>query len=277
MFFTLSKLYEAFLSPLPLLLFLSLAGAILSVGRAARFGRALAIGSTLALIIVALTPVGRALIAPLEDRFATPPAEAPPPYGIIVLGGAIKGPESEARGQAVFDEGERVVEAAILARRYPDARIVFTGGSGALTGGRNPEAQEANKLLVALGVDPARVTLEENSRNTDENARFTAAMVHPRPGQHWLLVTSGFHMPRSIGLFEKAGFDVVAYPVAFRTLGPGHPLLWSLDAVENLKAFATAAKEWIGLAVYWATARIDSLFPGPGSGSPIVSGAWKAR
>jgi uncharacterized SAM-binding protein YcdF (DUF218 family) len=275
MFFTLSKLYEAFLSPLPLLLFLSLAGAILTVGRAARFGRALAIGSTLALIVIALTPVGRALIAPLEDRFAAPRPDAPPPYGIIVLGGAIKGPESEARGQAVSDEGERIVEAAILARRYPDARIVFTGGNGALTGGHNPEAQEAQeakKLLVALGVDPARVTLEENSRNTDENARFTAAMVHPRPGQRWLLVTSGFHMPRSMGLFEKAGFDVVAYPVAFRTLGPGRSLLWSLDAVENLKTFAAAAKEWIGLAVYRATGRIDSLFPGPGNGSPIVSG-----
>ena len=273
MFFILSKLYEAFLSPLPLLLFLSLAGSLLSVGRTARLGRGLAIGSTLFLIVIALTPVGRALIAPLEDRFAAPPADAPAPYGIIVLGGAIKGPQSEARGQAVFDEGERVVEAAVLSRRYPDARIVFTGGNGSLGGGRNPEAQEAKKLLVALGVDPARVTLEENSRNTDENARFTAALVHPQPGQRWFLVTSGYHMPRSMGLFEKAGFDVVAYPVAFRTLGPGHPLSGTLDAGENLKTFATAAKEWIGLAVYRATGRIDSLFPGPKSGSQVVSGA----
>ena len=85
-----------------------------------------------------------------------------------------------------------------------------------------------------------------------------------------MLVTSGFHMPRAMGLFEKAGFDVVAYPVAFRTLGPGHPVLWSLDATQNLRTFATAAKEWIGLAVYWATGRIDRLFPGPQDSEPIA-------
>ncbi|RBP08564.1 uncharacterized SAM-binding protein YcdF (DUF218 family) [Roseiarcus fermentans] len=272
MFFTLSKIYESFLSPLPLLILLTLVGAILTATRAARFGRALAAVAALALLVLALTPVGRALIAPLEDRFSSPAASAPAPYGVIVLGGAIKGAESRARGQAVFDEGERLVEAAILARRYPDARIVFTGGDGSLLPGHNVEAQEARKLLIELGVDPARVTLEERSRNTDENARFTAAMVHPEPGQRWLLVTSAFHMPRSMGLFEKAGFDVAAFPVAFRTLGPGQPLLWSLDAAENLRTFATAAKEWIGLAAYRATGRIDRLFPGPDDRAPRVSG-----
>ncbi len=278
MFFILSKLYEAFLSPVPLLLFLALAGAILSFGRAARFGRWLAIFSALALIVIALTPVGRLIVAPLEDRFPEPSADLAPPYGLIILGGALKGAESDARRQAVFDEGERVTEAANLARRYPAARIVFTGGNGSLiSGGDNVEAQEAKKLLVDLGVDPSRVTLEQNSRNTDENARFTAALVHPEPGQRWLLVTSGFHMPRSMGLFEKAGFEVVAYPVAFRTLGPGKPVIWSLDAAENIRTFATAAKEWVGLAICRATGRIDRLFPGPQDAAPVASGARSAE
>ena len=274
MFFILSKLYESFLSPIPLMLLLALAGAILTFGRAARFGRRLAIASLLALIVIALTPAGRLLIAPLENRFPAPSADAPPPYGIIVLGGAIKGAESDARGQAVFEEGERVVEAALLAKRYPGARIVFSGGTGSLIGGGgNHEAEQARALLVALGVDPARVTLEDQSRNTDENARFTADLVRPKPGQRWWLVTSAFHMPRSMGLFEKAGFDVVAYPVGFRTLGPGRPALWSLDAGQNLQTFESAAKEWVGLAVYRATGRIDRLFPGPQDGLPIAGGA----
>ena len=275
MFFILSKLYESFLSPIPLLLLLALAGAILTFGRAARFGRRLAIASLLALIVIALTPVGRMLIAPLEDRFPPPSADAPPPYGIIILGGAIKGAESDARGQAVFDEGERVVEAAILAKRYPGARIVFTGGAGSLmASGEDHEADQAKALLIALGVDPARVTLEKRSRNTDENARFTANLVRPRPDQRWWLVTSAFHMPRSMGLFEKAGFDVTPYPVGFRTLGPGRPVLWSLDAAENLRTFEIAAKEWVGLAIYRATGRIDRLFPGPqDAAGPVASGA----
>ncbi len=154
MFFVVSKLYEAFFSPIPLLLLLALAGATFSCGRAARLGRALAIGSTLALLVIAMTPVGLMLVAPIEDRFPPPPADAPPPYGLIILGGAIKSDESEARGQAVFDEGERVVQAAILARRYPEARIVFSGGNGSLWGHlAGKEAQEVKKLLIALGVD----------------------------------------------------------------------------------------------------------------------------
>lgn len=264
MFFVVSKLYEAFFSPIPLLLLLALAGATFSCGRAARLGRALAMGSTLALLVIAMTPVGLMLVAPIEDRFPPLPVDAPPPYGLIILGGAIKSDESEARGQAVFDEGERVVQAAILARRYPQARIVFSGGNGSLWGHlAGKEAQEVKKLLIALGVDAARVTLEDQSLNTDENARFSAALLNPQPGQRWLLVTSGFHMPRAMGLFEKAGFNVVAYPVAFRTIGPGYPFLWSLDATQNLRTFAIAAKEWVGLPVYWARGRIDRLFPGP--------------
>jgi uncharacterized SAM-binding protein YcdF (DUF218 family) len=274
MFFVVSKLYQEFLSPIPLLLFLALTGAILSGGRAARLGRALAIGSTLALLLIALTPIGLTLIAPLEDRFPQPPTDAPSPYGIIILGGAIKSDESDARNQAIFDEGERVVQAAILSRRYPAARIVFTGGSGSLTANHNHEAENTRKLLVALGVDPARVMLETASRNTDENARFTAAMVHPERGQRWFLVTSGFHMPRSMGLFEKAGFDVVAYPVAFRTLGPGQPVEWWIDAAQSLRTFEIAAKEWIGLAAYRATGRIDRFFPGPDDAvAPLARGS----
>lgn len=219
-----------------------------------------------------MTPIPRLLIAPLEDRFPQPPADQPAPYGIIILGGAIKGVESAARGQTVYDEGDRIGQAAILARRYPHARIVFTGGNGSLVLKDDPEAEEAKKHLVDLGVDPGRITLEEQSRNTDENARFTAALVHPQPGQKWLLVTSAFHMPRSMGLFEKAGFDVVAYPVAFRTLGPGHGTLWGTDTAENFSFFSTAAKEWVGLAAYWATGRIDRLFPGPEDVPARISG-----
>ena len=168
-----------------------------------------------------------------------------------------------ARGQPVLSDGERMAVAAILAKRYPDARVIFSGGNGSLLAASSSEAQEAQKLLVELGVDPARITLEDASRNTDENARFTAKLVGPRSAQRFLLVTSAYHMPRSMGLFEKAGFNVTAFPVAFRTLGEGRDLLWETHAPRNLETFEIAAKEWIGLVAYWATGRIENLFPGP--------------
>jgi uncharacterized SAM-binding protein YcdF (DUF218 family) len=126
------------------------------------------------------------------------------------------------------------------------------------------EAIEARKLMADLGVDPARVTLEEKSRNTEENARFAAALVHPDPSQRWLVVTSAYHMTRSMGVFEKARFDVIAFPVAYRTLGSGNGLRWDFDPARNLRTFEIAMREWIGLAAYRATGRIGHLFSGPG-------------
>jgi len=264
-FFFASKVYWILASPILLLLVIALLGTLMSFGagwvRAA--AKAAAALSLLVLTAAAATPLGLWLVRPLEDRFPPPPDDMPAPDGIIVLGGAVNGAVSTARGQPVFEEGERVVEAVLLAKRYPSARIIFTGGSGSLFRETSTEAAEAKKLMTQLGVDPARVTLEEKSRNTEENARFTAALIHPEPSDRWLLVTSAFHMTRSMGVFEAAGFHVVAYPVAYRTPGPGRDLPWDSSPANNLRVFETALREWIGLAAYWATGRIDSLFPGP--------------
>lgn len=255
MFFVASKLFWIFFSPVSVLLIAALIGAWQSKGRFPRTGQTIALAAILILIVAAMTPLGMILVSPLEDRFPPPPPGLPPPYGVIVLGGAINGPTSEARGQAVGDEDQRVVQAAFLAKRYPEAKIVFTGGTGALS----TEATEVKKLLVELGVDPGRIVLESRSRNTVENASLTAAIVHPEPSQPWLIVTSAFHMPRAMGVFGKVGFDAIAYPVAYRT-----PWQWDLDPARNLRIFELATREWIGLLAYWATGRIDHPFPRPG-------------
>ncbi len=266
MFFIASKIFWMLASPIDLLLAGALVGVLLGYGRHARFGRALALAAILILVAAATLPVGLILIAPLEDRFHPPPADLPPPEGIIVLGGAIDDMASAARGQTVFDErGERLTEAVILAKRYPQARIVYTGGSASLTGRTSTEALQARNFMAAMGVAPERVTIEDKSRNTDENARFTAAIVDPEPSQRWIIVTSAFHMPRAMGVFEKAGFHAIAYPVAFRTLGGECDPRVIFDPAKNLQIFQFALHEWIGLTAYWASGRIDHLFPGPGN------------
>src|ERR1700722_8499383 len=253
-------------SPINLLLFGAFVGVLLCYGRHARFGRTLAMTAILMLVAAAILPLGVLLISPLENRFPQPPPDMAPPEGIIVLGGAINDPASAARGQTVFDEGgERLTEAVILAKRFPQARVVYTSGTNSLLGGSSTEALQARKLMSQMGIAPERVTIEDRSRNTDENARFTAAIVHPEPSQHWLIVTSAFHMPLAMGIFEKVGFNAVAYPVSFYTLGlrTGN-LSLSFRSERNLRVFETALHEWIGLAAYWASGRTDHLFPGPG-------------
>jgi uncharacterized SAM-binding protein YcdF (DUF218 family) len=131
-FFVASKVFWMFLSPIVVLLVLALVGASWSGDRWRRTFRSIGIAAILILITVAMTPLGLMAAAPLENRFPQPAADIQPPFGIIILGGAVNGLVSKARSEIVFDEGERLIEAAFLAKRYPQARVVFTGGSGSL-------------------------------------------------------------------------------------------------------------------------------------------------
>ena len=158
------------------------------------------------------------------------------PDGIIALGGSIDESLSAAHGTPIIrGDADRIVATAVLARNYPNARVVFSGGSANLIWNDAKEADYAGQLFEGLGVDKSRLLLERRSRNTDENAQFSKEAVAPKDGERWLLVTSAYHMPRSIGLFRKAGFAVEAYPVDWRVGGPGDLMgLSNIAVLEDL-------------------------------------------
>jgi uncharacterized SAM-binding protein YcdF (DUF218 family) len=264
MFFPLSKILGFFAIPSNLVISIGLLGLLLLPTRFARAGRALAFASLIVLAILGLSPVGNALMIPLEDRFPRWDATRGAPDGIIVLGGAISPDVSAARDQVALNEAaERLTVAAELARRYPAARIVFSGGSGALIYDEGAEAPFALRLLEDLGIPRARILLEDRSRNTVENAIFSKALIQPKPGERWLLVTSAHHLPRAIGVFRKMGFAVEGYPVDWRTRGAADALRPFATLGDGLRRSDTAVREWVGLAVYWLTGRSSALFPGP--------------
>jgi len=263
MFFFLSKAIWLFVEPVNVCILLAALGTLLGIWRP-RTGRRLAGIALAALAVMTFSPLGQLLVAPLEARFPPPAADMPAPYGIVVLGGAIDDQETRAHGQLDLQEGaSRLTEAALLARRYPQAKLFYTGGSGDPVGGPSQEAAEARDFWIALGVAPERIAIETKSRNTDENARFSAAILHPAPDETWLLVTSAFHMPRSMGLFRKAGFHVTAYPVDYRSLGDFRDWLPWVFRLNELSLSDLAIHEWIGLFSYWASGKIDTLFPAP--------------
>ena len=168
------------------------------------------------------SPLGTLLLYPLEPRFPPWDAARGAPDGIIVLGGSIDADLSAAHGTPVVRSApDRIIAAAALAHRYPNARIVFTGGSANLISNDAREADFAAAIFESLGIAKSRLIMERRSRNTLENAEFSKALVAPKPGERWLLVTSAFHMPRSVGLFRKAGFAVEPYPVDWRVGGRG--------------------------------------------------------
>jgi uncharacterized SAM-binding protein YcdF (DUF218 family) len=263
MFFTVSKIAGFFANPSNVVIAIGCVGFALLATRRVRAGIWLIAASFIALAILGFSPIGNALIIPLEQRFPAWDAARGPPDGIIVLGGAISPDVSSARNDVVLNEAaERLTATAALARRYPNAHILFSGGSGELIPGES-EAPFALRLLQTLAVARDRILLEDRSRNTFENAVYSKQIAQPMPGERWLLVTSAYHLPRAIGVFRKVGFPVEPYPVDWRTRGSEDALRPFASVGDGLRRVDTAVREWIGLAVYWITGRSSELFPGP--------------
>jgi uncharacterized SAM-binding protein YcdF (DUF218 family) len=264
LFFALSKTLGVMLLPTNFLIGLGLLGAVLLFTRFASLGRALATASLVLLAICGFSPFGNLLLVPLEQRFP-PWDERGAPDGIIVLGGSIDPELSAAREVTVFKGSvDRIVAGAALAHRYPNARIVFSGGSANLVSGTSArEADYVVSVFERLGIAGNRLTMERGSRNTQENAEFSKALVAPKAGERWLLVTSAYHMPRSVGVFRKAGFAVEPYPADWRTGGHIDSPGFSTFASEGLDHTDAALREWMGLAAYRISGKTDAFFPGP--------------
>lgn len=206
------------------------------------------------LLVLALTafPLANPLLVRLEGQYPSTPPLPAQVDGIIVLGGAEDTNVFASRGLIGLNEGgERLTAGADLARRFPDARLVFTGGSASLiyADAHVVPSRMTEALWLSLGVPPAQIMLEDRSRNTSENAIFTRDLLQPTDGQVWILVTSAWHMPRSMETFRRNGWTgLVAWPVDFRSGGQMFRLDWRLD--DHLQDANVALKEYLGLLAY---------------------------
>jgi uncharacterized SAM-binding protein YcdF (DUF218 family) len=208
------------------------------------------------------------LLRPLENRFPRP---ALPDHvdGIILLSGAASARLSADRDDvALNSHADRFMAFLDLAHRFPEARLVFTGGATGDDPAAPTQAEVARRLFDAIGFDSSRITFEAEARDTWDNARLTKALVEPDPGETWLLVTSAFHMPRAIGVFRQAGWPVTAYPVDYRTMGTVDLALVlgrlaEPSVADRLVELDLAIKTWVGLVAYRLLGRTDALFPAP--------------
>jgi len=267
LFFVLSKTLGVMALPTNLLIGLGVLGVVLLATRFASWGRKLLVAAILLLAVCGFTPLGNLLLYPLESRFPPWDPARGAPDGIIVLGGAIQTDASEVHGETVFNASAgRMISAAELAHRYPNARILFSGGNASLVGDDSrKEADFVAAMFEGLGISKDRLTLERLSRNTFENAEFSKALASPKAGERWLLVTSAFHMPRSVEIFRKAGFAVEPYPTDWRLAGRADLTRFTPFSVDGLRHTDLALREWMGLLAYWITGKTSELFPGPAS------------
>jgi uncharacterized SAM-binding protein YcdF (DUF218 family) len=262
-FTRLSKLFWFLAQPGNLAVILLIGALVLDRLGRARWGQRVVASVTVVLVAITLLPLGQWAAMPLEDRFPRPPLPACVD-GILLLGGGELPRISESRGVPSVENAGRYAAAVSLLRRYPNAKLVFSGGSGAMIQtGAVPESEAALALFQELGVDPARVTLETQSRTTWENLVDTQRLVQPKPGEVWLLVTAAVHMPRSIGAARALGWAMVPWPTDYRTPGPGASVAFDWNLSEGLLQLDRAVKEWIGLVTYRLAGRSSALLPAP--------------
>lgn len=264
MYFTLSKIFWLIFAPSNLIVLTLALGGWLMLMRRNLIGSILFLIGFTTLIIGTVSSLPDRALETLEMQFPRCDDRVEKIDGVIVLGGATDLIPSVVWDRlSVNDSGSRLIMMADLARRYPDAKIVFTGGYGSLFGTPISEADVVAKHISVLGLDPSRVMFETKSRNTIENALFTRDLVEPKPDEKWLLVTSGFHMPRAYGMFRKAGFPVVAC-VSDYTSKPGYDDQdISFDMADRLKLLNRVTREYIGLVAARLYDYTDELIPGP--------------
>jgi uncharacterized SAM-binding protein YcdF (DUF218 family) len=238
--------------------------AMVAAGLLLRRNRLTAVGFVL-LLVIGFSPLSYLMLLPLEDRFARPRLDQVGDIsGVIILGGFEDTYGTKMRGVLTLgDAAERLTEGVLLAHRLPRTRVIFTGGSATILDASPSAAGAVADFIIGTGIAADRVILESASRNTRENAAMTYDIVKPKPGERWLLVTSAFHMPRAMGVFRVAGFEVVAWPVDYRTTGNGDATRSTGSIGEGTYHVDISTKELIGLIVYRLRGWTDAFWPKP--------------
>ena len=260
--FLLSKLVWLAAQPLSIAFLLSSMAGLFAFAGWRRLGGSAALIAALLLFVTLYTTTGSLALQALEDRHPKPAAEPAAPSCMIVLGGAIETSVVTSRGGVEFNQAaDRFVEAARLALRYPQSRVLISGGDGSFSGLYEGEAQASKRFFAGFGIPPERLVEENASRTTYENTANTAALLKTEGLQDCLLITSAFHMPRSVALFAKAGIPVLAWPVDYRTSGQVKAGFDFTQPALNAQLSSTAAREWMAIAGYYLAGRIDGLSP----------------
>jgi uncharacterized SAM-binding protein YcdF (DUF218 family) len=267
MSFYISKIFWALIQPSNLFLLTTLFAAVF-IKIWPPVGRRLLWAMAAVLLVITFVPIGQWLVAPIEQRFPERTDFPENVDGIIVLGGGVDVGASIGRGYLELNGGaERLTVSAELAKAYPSARLLYSGIRGRLIE-ESVEVPDILRFYTRRGIEPERIILEGESRNTFENAVYSKALAEPAEGEVWLLITSAWHMPRAVGIFQKIGWPIVPVPVDFRraremALRSQLTLAAQPHVSNRLGELDHAAKVWAGLIAYWLMGRTSALLPGP--------------
>jgi uncharacterized SAM-binding protein YcdF (DUF218 family) len=250
LFFPISKLAWLALAPSHILVWMLIGTLVTVMAQGHQRGARWMAATTAALfILLGVAPLGQWLARPLENTY--PPPTNPPAHvdGIVTLGGGLQTGLTLSRGGLPAAQGSmsRLVTTMAIARRYPEARVIFSGGAGPLA-----DTIAAKLAFDQMGLDPARLTLEAASRNTFENLDNTRRIVQPKPGETWVLATSALQMPRAMAVARSLGWTMTPWPTDYLTT-PHQVVtdyLPQFNVASHLALVDQATHEWVGLLAY---------------------------
>lgn len=258
--FYLARIFWLLAQPLSLAFFAVALGLVALVVGWRRSGLSLTALAALILFVTLFTSAGTVALQALEARFPKPGRDPETVSCLIVLGGAFSSDINTVRGGLEMNQAaDRFIEALRLARTFPESKILVSGGDGSFSGAYEGDAVAAERFFPVFGIGTDRLIRDTTSRNTAENVENTSALLSGAGLENCLLLTSAFHMPRSIGLMRKAGLAVTPWPTDYRTDGRTRLGLDFTQPTLNAQQTATALREWIGLAAYRLMGRIDRV------------------
>jgi uncharacterized SAM-binding protein YcdF (DUF218 family) len=246
-FFQLSKILTIFIFPLPLVLLMGFSFAVFIQGWK---NKILTLIPLLFLWSFSSFPVCQSLIGSLEVDYPPVKIDQVEQADVIVVLGGMINPISKHDKPELLSSADRLTDAVILFKNKKADYILFSGGSGILFQQDRKEADYAKEVLIGLGVPESKIILESQSRNTRENALYTANILKEKKWDQIILVTSAFHMQRSVMTFRNLKIKTIPFPCDYRTLRED----WNWDTIipsaGALETSTIAIKEWIGLIAY---------------------------
>lgn len=255
MAFFLSKFLPLFIYPLGLSVCLLSVALILSWKRKhIRLSRYLLLSALVIIYISSNRYFSDGLVRSLESR-NIPVVELPTADAIVVLGGGIKSQTPPRPWIEVGEAGDRLIYGAKLYREKKAPWLILSGGrvTWRVERGKGSESADMAVLAEVMGVPRSAILQDPTSYNTKENAENVKEILRQNKLNRILLVTSALHMPRSLGIFQKLGLDVIPVPTDF--------LVVDSDSEWNLAEFSlrilpdsgaltnttNAIKEYIGM------------------------------
>ena len=266
-FFSLSRLYWLYFNPINILIYFLLIGFIFNFFNKKKIFKIINLITFILFILIVVLPNGTYMLWKLENSYSIPKVFPKGIDGILILGGGTDRRLTYQYGQITLNGNvERLTESIDLIRRFPNAKIIYSGGTPTLSKikPKLTGIDVAKMFYTRMGVDINRIIFEDKSKNTYENLVLSKKFIDNKNDEKWLLVTSAFHMKRAMSVAEKLKLNFIPYPVDF-TLNKNYR--WTRKYIKgttsflaNMNDFQLAAHEYFGLIAYYLTKRASKIY-----------------